>query len=241
MRLFEPFRAARSGTRSPGSGHGVLLCYGSCSPPPAVADAVEHNATRAPRASFRRGSGGRAPRRRECGGTTDTARGAPARRRAQRRRERRATATAPSERLRQRLHAEGSSSRGSTARAESEPPPRKRRPSVLPPRRGGPTETSPGAPARRRIQRRRERRATATAEKRATAGKRGLVHVHRTVRRLMLPCLRPVAARVERAGFRRERGCCVGHCCRWRQLERRGIRQGDPRRPAGRRQRLPTL
>ena len=41
-----------------------------------------------------RKSGGRAPRRRECGSMDELAQGAPARRRRQRRRERRATATA---------------------------------------------------------------------------------------------------------------------------------------------------
>ena len=42
------------------------------------ARAIEHYAPRAPRASRRRGSGGRAPRRRERGGTTEPAPGAPA-------------------------------------------------------------------------------------------------------------------------------------------------------------------
>ena len=90
----------------------------------------------APRASRRRRKrrpSATPPRR---GGTTETAPGAPARRRNRRRRERRATATAPErKRPRQRSHAESSSCRAPrTARAESEPPPRKRRPSVTPPR-----------------------------------------------------------------------------------------------------------
>ena len=152
--MFEPIRAARSGHRSPGSGPACWLCYGSCSVLAAVAGAVEHYAKRAPRASRRRGSGGRAPRRCERSGTTDTAPGASARHR-------------------------GSGAESAAARRR---PPQRERLAVW-----------------SMCTTLKSRRATADVAVLAAGGG------SRRARRC-----------------RREHGFCVGHCCRWRQLERRG-------------------
>ena len=100
------------------------------------ARAVEHYAPRAPRASRRRGSGGRAPRRRERGGTTEPAPGAPAprassgavsdaRRRPPRERKR------PRQRRTQRARA---AERYARARTRASRRRGKRRPSATPPR-----------------------------------------------------------------------------------------------------------